>query len=331
MQINLNISALEQLIDLLQSSFSIEEASKTLEPLVTRLFPDEAGAIYVMSPSSEFLEAIATWGPKPLTSDPIFTPSQCLALQRGQSYLADDTHHCLLCQHIRTNSLPVETFCVPMLVHGETVGLLSVSSLKRGQISQTLQLAEKVAKHIGLALANLKLRETLKNQSLRDPVTKLYNRNYLEESLDREIRKLQRRPQPLGLIMLHIDRCDYFYQRFGQRGSDFLLREIGMFLPTQIRTSDIACRYGGEEFLLLLPEAPLLVTQQRAEQLRQGIKELNLQYRGQPLGLITVSIGVVNLSSHHLSAKEVIQTAKVALERARELGGDQVVMAAESA
>ncbi|HAG84237.1 MAG TPA: GGDEF domain-containing protein [Cyanobacteria bacterium UBA12227] len=327
MHINLNIRVLEQLIDLLQSCFSVAEVSKTIEPLVQRLFPHEAGAIYVMTSSNSLLEAIATWGPAPLTSDPIFTPNECLALQRGQSYLADDTHHCLLCQHIRTNVLPVETFCVPMMAHGETVGVLSVSSLKRGQISETRHLAEKVAKHLGLALANLKLRETLKNQSLRDPLTKLYNRSYLEESLEREIRKAERRPQPLGIILLHIDRFGSLQQRFGQAASDFLLREIGLFLPTQIRSSDIACRYSGEEFLLLLPEAPLSVTQQRAEQVRQGIKQLNLQYRGKPLGPITISGGVANFnfSEHRLSAKEAIQIAHTALNHAQEVGGDRIV------
>ncbi|MCA1993064.1 MAG: sensor domain-containing diguanylate cyclase, partial [Coleofasciculus sp. S288] len=267
----LNITLLDRLIDSLQSCFSVEEAYTSVKPLMQQLFPNTVGAIYIMR-SSNNLEAIASWGSIPLTSDPIFTPHECLALQRQKAHLVEDTHHGLVCQHIRPNVLPVETFCVPIMVQGETLGVLYVGSLERGGIAETRQLAVTVAKHISLALANLKLRDTLNNQSLRDPLTKLYNRRYLEESLEREIRRSERHHQPLGLILIDINHFEYFNETFGHAAGDFLLREIGRFLPKQIRASDIACRYGGEEFLLLLPETSLETTYERAEQLRQNIK-----------------------------------------------------------
>jgi diguanylate cyclase (GGDEF)-like protein len=327
MPTNLNITLLEQLIDLLQACFSVEEAYTAIEPLMRQLFPNEAGAIYVMSSSKNQLEAIATWGPLPLTSDPVFIPNECLALRRGQTHLVEDTHHGLLCQHIRCHSLPVETFCVPMMAQGEALGVLYVSTLHRGRITEIKPLALTVAKHIGLALANLKLRETLKNQSLRDPLTKLYNRRYLEESLEREIRRSERCPQPLGIILISVDNFDLFNDSFGHAASDLLLREMGMFLPSQIRASDIACRYRGEEFLLLLPEASLEITQQRAEQLRQNIKYLNIQYRRQTLDSITISCGIAGFSEHGMTGKAVIQAADAALNCAKAQGGDRVVTA----
>jgi diguanylate cyclase (GGDEF)-like protein len=327
MPTNLDITLLEQLIDVLQACFSVEEACTAIAPLMQGLFPDAAGAVYVMSSSKNLLEAIATWGPVPLTSDPIFTPNECLALQRGQAHLVEDTHHGLICQHVRPNSLPVETFCIPMMVHGETLGVFYVSSLKRGEITQTKQLAASVAKHIGLALANLKLRETLKNQSLRDPLTKLYNRRYLEESLEREIRRSERHAKPLGIILVDVDHFGHFNDRFGFAAGDLLLREMGRFLPSQIRASDIACRYDGEEFLLLLPEASLKVTQHRAEQLRHNIKHLNIQYRNQPLSSITVSCGVASFSEHGTTGNAVIRAADAALTCAKTQGRDRVVTA----
>ncbi|HEY9633322.1 MAG TPA: sensor domain-containing diguanylate cyclase [Coleofasciculaceae cyanobacterium] len=327
MQTDLHISLLEQLIDILQSCFSVEEACTAIKPLIQQLFPNEAGAIYVLSSSKNLLKAIATWGPVPLTSDPIFTPHECLALRRGQAHLVEDTHHGLLCQHIRPDSVPVETFCVPMMAHGETVGVLSISSLHRGEITTIKQLALKVAKYIGLALANLKLRESINNQSLRDPLTKLYNRRYLEESLEREIRRSERHLQPLGIIMLDIDHFMHLNETFGYEASDFLLREIGMFLQNKIRRSDIACRYRHEGFLLMLPETPLEVTQQRAEQLRQQIKQLNIQYRRQTFDSITISCGVASFPESALTGKEVIQAADVALNCAKEQGSDRVVTA----
>lgn len=189
MQISLNISLLERLINVFQAYFSVgvEEAYETIAPLVQQLFPNEAGALYVMNPSKRLLEAIATWGPEPLTSDRVFAPHECLALQRKRNHLVEDTHNGLICQHIHTNVLPVETCCIPMMVHGEVIGVLSISSLRRGQIAQTNQLALTVARHISVSLANLKLRRTLHHQRFRDPLTKLYIRYYLQKSLKQEI------------------------------------------------------------------------------------------------------------------------------------------------
>ncbi|HBL62774.1 MAG TPA: hypothetical protein DDZ80_31695 [Cyanobacteria bacterium UBA8803] len=239
-----------------------------------------------------------------------------------------------------------------MRVHGDTVGVLSVSSCQRGKLFQNRQLAEQITKHIGLALANLKLREAIKNQSFYDPLTKLYHRRYLEESLEREIQKSERNPQHLGIILFRIHCCHnrhhepyiepkdensspphpssgvphpYFPDRLSQAASDFLLRKIGLFLKSQLRASDIACRYGSEEFMVLLTETPLAFTQKRAEQLRQAIKQLNLQYRNQPLGSMTISGGVASFSQHGLTGKELIRAAQAALLSAEELGGDRIV------
>jgi diguanylate cyclase (GGDEF)-like protein len=324
MQTKLEIDVLEQLIDLLQSCFSVEEVDAALKPLLQELFPTEVGAIYVISSSKNLVEAIATWGSLPLTSDPIFTPHDCLALQRGQGYLVDDTHHGLLCQHVRADSLVVETLCIPIRAHGEMLGVFYVGALHRGRITQIKPLAETVAKHISLALANLKLRDTLNDLRLHDPLTQLYNRRYLEESLEREIQRSVRQKLPLGIILLHVDRVEDFYDRFGHTAGDFLLREMGLFLPNHIRTSDIACRYGGQEFLILLPETSLETTQQQAEQLRQNIKQLHFEYKGQTLGSMTISCGVASFSEHGVTAKALLRAAHAALNRAIEQGCDRV-------
>jgi len=327
MPTNLKLDLLEQLIDSLQACFSAEEAYLAIEPLMQQLFPNESGAIYVVTPSKNLLKAIATWGPKPVTSDPIFAPHECLALLRKKTHLVEDTQHGLLCQHIRPNYLPVETFCVPMTVHGDTLGVLYVSSLQRGRISETEQLAVSVAKQISLALANLRLRESLKNQSFRDPLTKLYNRRYLEECLEREICCSEHYPQPLGIILFNIDRFQDFVNRFGHGLSDLLLREIGMFLPSQIRASDIACRYRGNEFLLLLPKTSLGATQVQAERLRESFKNLSIVYKNRTLDSITISCGVASFPPHGMTRKALIHAANVALTRAKEQGSDHVVIA----
>jgi diguanylate cyclase (GGDEF)-like protein len=140
-----------------------------------------------------------------------------------------------------------------------------LSSTEKGQLLQSQKaLAETVAEHIALALGNLKLREKLQIQNIRDPLTGLFNRRYLEESLAREIYCAERKQQRLGIIMLDVDHFKRFNDTFGHEAGDLLLQELGNFLQTSIRKSDIACRYGGEEFLLMLPESSLETTKHRA-------------------------------------------------------------------
>ncbi|HEY9671271.1 MAG TPA: sensor domain-containing diguanylate cyclase [Waterburya sp.] len=326
MQTNLEIHLLEQLIDVLQACFSVEEADTSLTPLMQQLFPKEVGAIYIASSSKNLVEAIATWGVQPLTSDPIFTCTECVALQRRQAHLVEDTYHGLHCQHFRPNSLAVETLCVPMMAHGEIVGVLYIGSLYRGRITQIKPLAETVAKHISLALANLKRRDTLNYLRRRDPLTKLYNRHYLEEYLEREIQQSERHILPLGIILVHVEHLEHFNDRLGHAAENHLLREMGMFLPSQIRASDIACRYRGDEFLILLPRTSLEITQQQAEQLRQSMKQLNSEYKEQAIRSISISCGIANFSEHKLTAKVVLRAVNSALSSTKEQGCDRVVM-----
>ena len=146
----------------------------------------------------------------------------------------------------------------------------------------------------------------------------------MEQSLEREIQRSVHQKLPLGIILLHVDRVEDFYDQFGHAAGDYLLREIGVFLPSHIRTSDIACRYAAQEFLILLPETSLEMTQQQAEQLRQNIKQLHFTYQGQALGLMTISGGVASISEHGVTAKALLRAAHAALNRAIEQGCDRV-------
>ena len=184
-----------------------------------------------------------------------------------------------------------------------------------------------LAEHIGLALANLQLREPLHSQSVRDPLTGLFNRRYLEESLQREVSRAKRSKRPLGIVMLDLDNFKPFNDRLGHEAGDNVLREVGRFLQSHVRGDDIACRYGGEEFTLLLPEASLEVVRARAEHLRERIKQLQVDYHGQLLGPLTVSLGVAILPDHGGSAEAVLQAADAALYRAKTDGRERVVVA----
>jgi diguanylate cyclase (GGDEF)-like protein len=193
--------------------------------------------------------------------------------------------------------------------------------VSRGLHDRT-RLAATAAEHIALALANLNLRETLRHQAVRDPLTGLFNRRYLEETLERELRRAERRSLPLAVIMLDIDHFKRFNDTFGHDAGDALLPEVGSYLRTHVRPEDIACRYGGEEFTLILPDAPLEPTLRRVDELRQGIARLGIAHRGQPLGTVTISMGVAVFPAHGTSPDALLRVADRALYRAKEQGRD---------
>ncbi|MBD2005196.1 MULTISPECIES: diguanylate cyclase [Cyanophyceae] len=342
---NREIALLGEMSDILQTCLSIEEAYSAIAGLVQPLFPNFSGGVFVINSSKQIVEAVATWGDSTFTSQLLFTPNECWALRRGRSHLFECDHRGLHCKHRlgirldptrRTNTeenysqspIPPASLCVPMMAQGEALGVLYLSSQALGQFTQAKQqLATTVAEHIGLALANLKLHEALKQQSIRDTLTGLYNRRYLEESLEREISRAERKQQSLGIIMIDVDHFKRFNDTFGHEAGDTVLRELGVFLKSHTRGSDIACRYGGEELTLILPETSLEATRERAEAIREGVKHLNLQNRRQSLGSITLSIGVAIFPTHGLTGSAVIRAADAALYRAKQQGRDRVLAA----
>ena len=150
-----------------------------------------------------------------------------------------------------------------------------------GELEAKQRLAVAIAENLALALANLKLRETLQNQAIRDPLTGLYNRRYLEETMDRELHRSRRLKAPLGVVMMDLDHFKDFNDTFGHAAGDALLSALANVITTGIRTEDIACRYGGEEFLLVMPGASLETTRERAENVRQAVQALQVKYQDQ--------------------------------------------------
>lgn len=323
---NREMALLGEMSDFLQACQTVEEAYSAIASLVEPLFPDTSGGVFVINSSNHWVEAVATWGTD-LTSKILFTTHECWALRRGRLHWVTPMQSGLLCPHVH-QPLPPESLCVPMMAQGKALGILYLSSLKAGRLTEAKQrLAVTVAEHLGLSLANLKLHETLAQQSIRDPLTGLFNRRYMEESLERELHCAQRRQRPMGIIMLDIDHFKHFNDTFGHEAGDAVLRKLGLFLQRSIRGSDIACRYGGEELMLILPEASLTDTTQRAEQIRQGIKDLKVENRRQLLKAITVSVGVAGFPDHGLTAEALIDAADVALYRAKSQGRDRIVTA----
>lgn len=321
---NRDITLLNEMTDLLQTCIDAQEAYAVTARSLPQIFANESGALYVLSDSHNFLEAVATWGDV-ARMEKVFRPQECWALRRGRLHVVEPPVMGLQCIHVDSN-IGVGYLCMPMMAQGEAVGLLhlagSSSSAKLTEAKQGL--AVTVTEHIALALANLRLRETLRNQSVRDPLTGLFNRRYMEESLEREFSRASRNQRALGVIMIDIDHFKHFNDAFGHEAGDTLLRELGSFLQAGIREGDIACRYGGEEFLLILPEVTLPAMIQRAEQMREDFKRKTVRYSGQSLGSVTLSFGAAMFPLHAATANALLRKADQALYRAKEAGRDRV-------
>ena len=323
---NCEIAMLAEMSDVLQACLNLEEAYGAIASLVQPLFPNTSGGVFSLNAAKTLLELVVHWGSIPANQQQ--SPfGQCQALSQNHLNWVNETQNCPLCPYLQTDPPPTESLCVPMIAQGETLGLLYFNASEPGQFSASKrQLAVTVAEHIALALANLKLRESLRQQSIRDPLTGLFNRRYLEESLEQAIHRAQRQQHPLAIVMIDIDRFKHFNDTFGHKAGDTVLITLGLFLKERIRGSDIACRYGGEELLLILPEASLEAAQRRAEQLRQAVRQLKLQYNGQPLNPVTISLGIACFPQHGLTSESLIRAADAALYRAKREGRDRTII-----
>jgi diguanylate cyclase (GGDEF)-like protein/PAS domain S-box-containing protein len=324
--------------DMLQMCKSVEESNCVLAHYVGKLFPGASGSFYHLNPGNNLLEAVVTWGADGAADDPVIAKEDCWALRSGQLHSVEGPGAGLACQHLsRPPAGPY--FCAPITAQGEVLGMLHVRFAEGEAQPPALQVSRPearklwvlaVSEHLSLALANLKLRETLRTQAVRDSLTGLYNRRYMEHALEREVLRAARNRRTVGLIMLDLDHFKGVNDSYGHEVGDLLLRSVGEFLLANVRAEDIACRYGGEEFVVMLPEATLAMTQTRAEQLWKGIQGLTVNVRGELLRPLTTSVGVAAFPEHGRSLAELLRAADVALYAAKRQGRDRVMVAQKS-
>jgi diguanylate cyclase (GGDEF)-like protein/PAS domain S-box-containing protein len=314
--------------DLLQSCTTQEEAYKVVALAAGELFDGQAGCLAVLRAWDQYLEIVARWGDDGPLGEPIFSVEDCWALRRGQLHEVADSRAGLLCRHF-VDQPATGYLCVPLTVQGEMLGVfcLAGAPAKRSshQVSQ-LQLAVTVSEAVKLSLSNLRLREKLRAEAIHDPLTGLFNRRYLEETLARELHRARRRKSSLCVAMLDLDNFKRFNDTFGHDAGDSLLRELGRLVRGKVRKSDIPCRYGGEEFVLVLPDSSLADAEHRVEQLRVLINELQIPHGEQLLGALTVSAGVAQADEHSFNPNELLRAADQALYAAKNAGRDRVVV-----
>jgi diguanylate cyclase (GGDEF)-like protein len=175
------------------------------------------------------------------------------------------------------------------------------------------------------------LRDALREMALRDGLTGLYNRRYLEDALNRELLRAERSGKPVSVVMIDIDHFKHFNDQFGHDAGDFVLSVVARAVTKCIRPSDIACRYGGEELAVVLSEADLECARERAEQMRLAIRDTNLTHLGQTLPAPTASFGVAVHPVNGTTPADLLKAADQALYRAKQEGRDRVCVATVAA
>jgi len=325
-QRNREMVLLNEMSRLLQACQTVEEAYRIITDLSNQLFPQTTGALYLFHTGRTALRVVASWGDLP-ASEQMFAPNDCWSLRHGRTQPFSDDQAGLQCLHL-SEPLPAVSYCLPMQIRGEILGILNVRSRHKENLeAPKFQLAYTVVEQAGMTLSNLNLRAALREQSIRDAVTGLYNRRYMEEALKQHLSRVTRHLHPLGIIMIDIDHFKSFNDVHGHAAGDQILRELGKFLQAHIRGEDTACRYGGEEFILIMPDVFLEAAYNRAEQLRREARKLRVEDAGQSFAGITLSIGVALYPLHGGTIENVLRAADSALYRAKQEGRDQVVIA----
>jgi len=320
-----------EMADLLLSCRSTKEFYQVVTSFAGRIFEREPGNMFLVNASRSAIELVASWGGGAPT-ERIFAPDACWALRRGRMHQTGGDSLGPDCDHAPSGGTPGYR-CIPMMGQGEALGVLHVhahpeeresSEFSAAVADQRLRATVSVAEHIALALANLKLRETLRMQAIRDPLTGLFNRRYMEESLEREIARATRSGGSVAAVMIDLDHFKRFNDTFGHAAADVALRETAVLIRATIRADDIACRFGGEELVVILPDSTAQGAGTRAETLRAAIAGQQLRFHGTAIGTVTASFGVAAFPAHSTNAESLLRAADEALYDAKNAGRNRV-------
>lgn len=332
---NREVSALYEMGGLFQLCRSLDEVYQVVASTAEKFFPDDSGSLYIFNQAENVLEKIVEWGETSLEQCLTFQPDSCLALRSGRLHLSTGNGAEFRCPNMERMS-GCAYLCVPLIAQGQTLGLYrqyrsAVQSERSDEgasdISHRERLVIAMTEHMALAIASMKLRETLHAQSIRDPLTSLFNRRYLDDAMLREIAQAERKEYPLGVMMIDVDHFKLFNDMHGHAAGDMLLVTLANEMTGFFREYDQVCRYGGEEFLCIIPDMELETVRQRAETLRKLASKLRVHHLGRSLGQVTISVGIAMYPQHGTSRDELVRAADAALYRAKHDGRNRVMVA----
>lgn len=304
----------------MQAARTDAELAAIIGVFVPRVLPDIAGALYAHNNSRNLLIPIAGWGGfEPLPDG--FAPDQCWALRRGQAHCVTAVGRDIVCAHVGGAEV---YHCEPLLAGGEVIGVLYL----RGRVGAEMRFRLTVlAENIASALVNHRLQRSPREQTIRDLLTGLFNRRYMEEALTLEIARAMRARAPLSLVMCDIDHFKRFNDEFGHEAGDSVLQAVAAELRTRFRDGDVVCRFGGEEFTIIAPGTTAEALMKRVELVRQAIADLIVHHNGRPLGPTSMSFGIATWTEAMArDGSLLVQTADAALYGAKRAGRNRALI-----
>ncbi|OEU65051.1 MAG: hypothetical protein BA863_04130 [Desulfovibrio sp. S3730MH75] len=337
-RINKEILTLNEFSDYLQRCNSTVEALHIIRDYAKRLFPQDVGALYLFDDDGSLLNKEASWGDRDEIFKDSFPPDECWGLRMDKFHYVSRDAQGLNCDHF---SREVSTcyICVPMHNQEQLIGLMILVCNQKACLAdetkkictgkERQRLVVTIAEHFSLALSNIQLRENLREQSVRDPLTGLHNRRYMLESIHREVSRATRRNESLAAVMIDIDFFKRFNDTYGHEVGDEVLKRVAEVLLSQVRDEDILCRMGGEEFLVVMTSVSRDVVIKRAEALRESFESVDLHFGSSRRESLTVSIGISFYPDNSRDITTVIDLADKALYSAKNTGRNKVAVFSE--
>ncbi|WP_109484534.1 diguanylate cyclase [Occallatibacter savannae] len=310
----------------LQLCVDVQQVYVTAATSFSRLLPGSSGCLYMINNSRNHVEAVSFWGSP--SHDDFSQPESCCALRSGQPRWRRPGISEIQCAHFSA-SAPERYHCRPIVAYGNTIGLLYLqcdSDELVMQVNQHMDAVRQLIQITALAIATLNLRAKLENQSIRDSLTGLFNRHFMQISLEREMTRARRRKQIMAVLMLDADHFKRFNDTHGHAAGDAVLKAFADIFLSNIRSEDIACRYGGEEFTIILPDTTVKGACDRAESILTAISQLQVSSGRDSFDGFSVSIGIAFFPGDGETAEELLQHADAALYDAKHNGRNQVCL-----
>lgn len=315
--------------DELQLCVDVQQVYRSAAHSFSRLLTGTSGSLCMINNSRQSVEVVSTWqnGDRESAVEDFQPPDSCCGLRSGQARWRQPGQSEIHCTHFKGDA-PEHYLCKPIVAHGNTIGVVYVQCDSPAEVSlvnERMDGLRQVIQLTGMAIAALNLRTKLENQSIRDGLTGLFNRHFMQMSLERELFRAARRQQTLAVFMLDLDHFKRFNDTFGHAAGDAALRAVAEIFRSNIRNEDIACRYGGEEFTIMMPDVPLSVALNRAETIRAAVANLRVPLDHETFAEFSVSIGVAIYPDDGVEADQLLRRADQALYRAKRLGRNQVM------
>jgi diguanylate cyclase (GGDEF)-like protein len=299
--------------ELIQAAQDEKQLTRAVGQILEEMLPQASGYFALFSPSKDLVEIRESWGDAQ-TPD-VFPSATCVALQLGRKVHRSESLVPIPCKHVNPSS---DCFCMPLRSSTGFLGVIHVESGSAIAAKRAGSIALFSAQ-ITLALTNLRMRDALRSQSVRDPLTGLFNRRYFDETLQRELVAYRRGGSPLAVLMLDLDHFKRVNDSFGHAAGDDALRALGRLMRSSFRESDVICRYGGEEFAVILMNSDLDSAFAKAERFRHAVEQADLSSAGRDLGRMTTSVGIACCTEFDDST-QLVHASDAALYQAKRMG-----------